>query len=137
MNDETRPDPASWTDEERRAKGKDLGRTLFTGAPRVRRMPAEAERHYQTHLFGDVWQDSTLTFEERSLMTCALLVAQGREFEQKLHFRGARNLGIDRAKLEAMITHVIQYAGWPVGSVGFRALAEVWETMDDEEGSGG
>jgi 4-carboxymuconolactone decarboxylase len=82
------------------------------------------------HLFGDVWQDDRLPVEQRSLLTCAVLVALGRESELRLHLRGARNLGHDRGTLEAMMIHVAHYAGWPVGASGLRTLGEVWDEMD-------
>ena len=84
------------------------------------------------HLFGDVWQRPGLALEERSLLTCAVLIALGREAEQRIHFRGARNLGIPREKLEEVLTHVAHYAGWPVSASGFRVLDEVWKAMDAE-----
>lgn len=118
------------TDEERLGLGRQLAGRLFAGAPAGRRLPPEMTRHTMTHLFGDVWQGEDLTLEERSLLTCTVLVALGREAEQRLHFRGARNLGIERKKLEAMMTHVAHYAGWPVAASGLRVLDEVWEQMD-------
>jgi len=66
------------------------------------------------------------------MITCTVLVALARENEQVLHFRGARNVGIPRAKLEAMITHVAHYAGWPVAVSAFRTLDSVWRAMDAE-----
>jgi 4-carboxymuconolactone decarboxylase len=124
------------TDEERTAKGRELVGRLLAGAPRNRPLPPEMNRHTIGHLFGDVWQGEELALQERSLVTCAVLVALGREPEQRLHFRGARNLGIDREKLEAMITHVAHYAGWPVAVGAHRALAEVWDEMDAQQADG-
>ena len=46
--------------------------------------------------------------------------------EQHVHFLGAKNLGIPRAKMEAMITHVAHYAGWPCAASAFGVLNEVW-----------
>lgn len=120
------------TDDERLARGRELAGRLFAGAPAGRRLPAEMSRHTMAHLFGDVWQGEDLTLEERSLITCAVLVALGREAEQRLHFRGARNLGIERQKLEAMMTHVAHYAGWPVAVSALRVLGDVWEEMDGQ-----
>jgi 4-carboxymuconolactone decarboxylase len=118
------------TDEERFAQGRELAGRLFAGAPAGRRLPPEMARHTMTHLFGDVWQSEGLALEERSLITCTVLVALGRENEQRLHFRAARNLGIERQKLEAMMTHVAHYAGWPVAVSALRVLDEIWEEMD-------
>ena len=87
-------------------------------------------RHTMGHLFGDVWQDERLSIEQRSLLTCTVLVALNREAELRLHIRGARNVGIDRDALEAMMIQVAHYAGWPVGATGLRILDEVWEEMD-------
>ena len=105
------------TDDERFTRGRELAGRLLAGAPPGRRMPPEMTRYTMAHLFGDVWQGEDLALEERSLVTCTVLVALGREPEQRLHFRGARNLGIERSKIEAMITHVAHYAGWPVAAI--------------------
>ncbi len=112
-------------------EGSALAARLFAGrtgpppalSPDLRRFTIE-------HLFGDVWQGTDLDLQERSMITCTVLVALGRESEQLLHFRGARNLGIERKRIEAMITHVAHYAGWPVAISAQRNLAAVWAEMD-------
>ncbi len=86
------------------------------------------------HLFGDVWQGDELEVEQRSLITCAVLATLGRDAELRLHVRGARNLGIERRALEAMMIHVAHYAGWPAGVSALRVLDEVWEEMDAVQG---
>ena len=117
-------------------KGQQLVAKLFGGGgggggvP----MPADFGRYSIEHLFGDVWQGKDLSLQERSLITCTVLVALARENEQRPHFRGARNLGIPRERLEAMITHVAHYAGWPVAASALRVLDEVWTAMDEEAG---
>lgn len=108
-----------------------LGR-LFGDALGGTALPDGFARMTVEHLFGDVWNRPGLAVEERSLITCSVLVALGRENEQRLHFRGARNLGMPREKLEEVITHVAHYAGWPVAVSAFRVLTEVWEAMDAE-----
>jgi len=118
--------------ESKMEKGIGVIMRLFGGAAGAGPLPDEFRRITVEHLFGDVWQGPDLTLEERSLLTCTVLVALAREAEQRLHFRGARNLGIERPKLEAMITHVAHYAGWPVAVSAFRTLEEVWTAMDEE-----
>ncbi len=122
------------SDAERFEAGRELAARLFAGAPRQRRLPLEMVRHTTGHLFGDVWQDDRLELEQRSLVTCALLAALGREAELALHVRGARNLGVSRDTLEAVLIHVAHYAGWPAGVSGLRVLDQVWEDMDAAEG---
>lgn len=122
------------TAEERFTRGRELASKLLAGAPRARPLPAEFMRQTMTNVFGDVWQGDELALEQRSMVTCAVLVALGRENEQRLHFRGARNLGIDRRTLEGVINHVAYYAGWPVAVSAMRTLDEVWEEMDAQAG---
>jgi len=59
-------------------------------------------------------------------------VALNRRDEQKLHFVAARNLGIDRAELEAVITHAAFYAGWPCAVSASHVLNEVWPRGQEE-----
>ena len=111
-------------------KGAEVIERLFGGATRESPLPGEFRRMTVEHLFGDVWQGPELSIEERSLLTCTVLVALGREAEQRLHFRGARNVGIPRGKMEAMITHVAHYAGWPAAVSAFHVLQEVWPAAE-------
>jgi 4-carboxymuconolactone decarboxylase len=113
-------------------KGMAVVRRLFGSAAGGNPLPGDFARFTIEHLFGEVWQGEGLEIEERSLATCAVLIALGREHEQRLHFRGARNLGIPREKLEALVTHVGHYAGWPIAVGAFRVLDEVWAAMDAE-----
>ena len=113
--------------EDKMKKGIELVTKLFTGAAVSGvAMPDKFRGYTMAHLFGDVWQGEELALEERSLVTCVTLVALNREAEQRLHFVGAKNVGIPRAKLESMITHVAHYAGWPNAVTAFRVLDEVW-----------
>jgi 4-carboxymuconolactone decarboxylase len=113
-------------------RGIAIVRRLFGAAAAGAPLPADFGRITVEHLFGGLWSRPGLAIEERSLATCAVLVALGRESEQRLHFRGARNLGIPRAKLDELIMHVAHYAGWPVAVSAFRVLDEVWKAMDAE-----
>ncbi len=118
--------------DERREKGREIVGKLFKGE-RVGDpvpMPKRFRQFTVDHLFGDLWQGEDLALEERSLITCTILVALNREDEMRIHFQGAKNLGIPRAKIEEMITHAAHYAGWPAGVAGFRALGEVWPPED-------
>lgn len=122
-------------DQERFDTGRALAARLFAGAPPGGRLPREMMRHTMGHVFGDLWQDDRLSLQQRSLVTCTILTATGKEAELRLHLRGARNLGIERDALEAMMLHSSHYAGWPTGVAAMRVLDEVWEEMDEAEES--
>ena len=91
-------------------------------------MPFDGDfgRYTIDHLFGDVWQGEELAIEERSLITCTILSALGREAQMRVHFTGAKNLGIPREKMTAMLTHLAHYSGWPTAVTGMKVLDEVW-----------
>lgn len=113
------------------SRGVALAGKLFEGAPGGGAKMSKRFREYtMAHLFGDVWQGSDLDLPERSLVTCVTLIALNRENEQRLHFTGAKNLGVPRAKLEEAITQVAHYAGWPNAVTAFRVLDEVWPAED-------
>ena len=112
--------------DDKAEKGMEILRKLFGEEVGEPQFPDDLRRYTVEHLFGDVWQGEDLAIEERSLITCTVLVATGREAEQRIHFRGARNLGISREKIEALLTHVAHYAGWPVAVSANRNLDEVW-----------
>lgn len=121
------------TDPTKAEKGLELALKLTKGAPPSVGMPEEFTRLTLEHVFGDIWQRPGLELQERSMITVATLVATGREAELRIHLNGALNLGIEREKLEAMLTHIAHYAGWPVAVSGFRVLEEVCAARAPEE----
>lgn len=64
-------------------------------------------------LFGDVWERPELSKRDRSLVTCAILVATGKVDQMNTHFPRAIANGVTREELIEMITHAAFYAGWP------------------------
>ncbi|NKB98384.1 MAG: gamma-carboxymuconolactone decarboxylase [Pseudomonadales bacterium] len=112
---------------DRREKGLAMMATLFgppSGAGNP--MPMPLQRYTTEHLFGDVWQQDDLSLQERSLATCTMLIALNRPEEMRVHFTGAKNIGIEREKLVGVIAHAAHYAGWPNSMAALRALNDVW-----------
>ena len=64
-------------------------------------------------LFGDIWERPQLSKRERSLITCAALVATGKTEQMSFHFPRAIENGVSRDELVELITHLAFYAGWP------------------------
>ncbi|WP_437929264.1 carboxymuconolactone decarboxylase family protein [Sorangium sp. So ce291] len=64
-------------------------------------------------LFGDVWERPQLSARDRSLITCAALVAMGKTEQMAFHFPRALENGVTQDELVEMITHLAFYAGWP------------------------
>jgi 4-carboxymuconolactone decarboxylase len=64
-------------------------------------------------LFGDIWERPQLSKRDRSLVTCAALVATGKTEQMSFHFPRAIENGVTEEELIEMITHLAFYAGWP------------------------
>jgi 4-carboxymuconolactone decarboxylase len=64
-------------------------------------------------LFGDVWERPGLSKRDRSLITCAALVALGKPEQMNSHFPRAIKNGVTQDELIEMITHMAFYSGWP------------------------
>ncbi len=64
-------------------------------------------------LFGDVWERPQLSRRDRSLITCAALVATGKTEQMSFHFPRAIENGVTKEELAELITHLAFYAGWP------------------------
>ncbi len=64
-------------------------------------------------LFGEVWERSPLDKRDRSLVTCAALVAAGRTEQMGFHFPRAVENGVTADELVELVTHLAFYAGWP------------------------
>ncbi len=64
-------------------------------------------------LFGDVWERPQLSKRDRSLVTCAALVALGKTEQMDFHFPTAVENGVTQEELIETITHLAFYAGWP------------------------
>ncbi|WP_054750048.1 carboxymuconolactone decarboxylase family protein [Lacticaseibacillus thailandensis] len=65
-------------------------------------------------LFGEVWaKEDELSARDRSLITCAALMAQGLFPQLEAHMRIAKQNGVTRKEMVALITHLSFYAGWP------------------------
>ena len=78
-------------------------------------------------LFGDVWERKGLSKRDRSLITCATLIALNRTEQQVGHFQRALNNGVTKDELLEVITHLAFYGGWPVAMSGALVAKDVLE----------
>jgi 4-carboxymuconolactone decarboxylase len=64
-------------------------------------------------LFGDIWERPQLSKRDRSMITCAVLVAMGKTDQMNSHFPRALSNGVTQEEIIELITHVAFYGGWP------------------------
>ncbi len=99
------------------------------------RSPAETPLdEFTTHyLYKEIWTRPTLSVPERSMITIAILAAQGRDRELTRHIEGALNIGTSRERINEMMIQVAHYAGWPAGHNGQCIALEQYQQAATEK----
>ncbi len=84
-------------------------------------------------LFGDaVWNDSTLSLRDHSMVTISILLGKGLiDSSFRSHLEMGKRHGITRKEIAALLTQAAFYAGWPNAWAGFRVAKEVWADATD------
>ncbi|MBV8361573.1 MAG: carboxymuconolactone decarboxylase family protein [Deltaproteobacteria bacterium] len=78
-------------------------------------------------LFGDVWERPGLSKRDRSLITCAALVALQRPDQLRIHLQRALDNGVTKDELSELITHLAFYSGWPTAVTAAGIAAEIFD----------
>ena len=78
-------------------------------------------------LFGDVWERPELSKRDRSLITCAALVAMQRPDQLRFHLGRALQNGVTQSELSELITHLAFYSGWPNAMTAATVAKDVFE----------
>lgn len=83
-------------------------------------------------LFGDyVWNDTTLSQHDRSMIVISILLGKGlTDSSFRSHLELGKKHGITRKEIAALLTQAAFYAGWPNAWAGFRQAKEVWADDD-------
>ncbi|MGM9763044.1 MAG: carboxymuconolactone decarboxylase family protein [Candidatus Cryptobacteroides sp.] len=86
-------------------------------------------------LFGDaVWNDSTLSLHDHSMVTISILLGKGLiDSSFRSHLELGKKHGITRSEIAALLTQAAFYAGWPNAWAGFRIAKEVWAEESESE----
>lgn len=82
--------------------------TVYDAVPQFGRLRDEV-------LYADVWNQPELTKRDRSLVTCAVLAALGKNAELAHHMTVAVQNGVTADELRGLVVQVAFYAGWPCG----------------------
>ena len=84
--------------------------------------------HYNDDiLFGENWNNGDIDLKTRCIITVVALMSTGMtDSSLKYHLENAKNAGVTKEEIAAVITHVAFYAGWPKGWAVFNMAKEVW-----------
>ena len=84
-------------------------------------------------LFGEVWNEETIDVKTKCIITVVSLMASGiTDSSLSYHLQNAKNNGVTRAEIAAIITHATMYVGWPKGWAVFRLAKEIWNEPEPE-----
>ena len=82
-------------------------------------------------LFGEVWNEDALDLKTKCIITVVSLMASGiTDSSLGYHLQNAKNNGVTKAEIAAVITHATMYTGWPKGWAVFRLAKEIWNEDD-------
>ncbi|EMN4785549.1 4-carboxymuconolactone decarboxylase [Acinetobacter baumannii] len=84
------------------------------------------------YAWGEVWSRPGLPRHTRSLVTIAILLALGREDEQRMHLRACFNNGVTKEDLKELILHSSLYAGLPAANAAMHMAEEVFKELGIE-----
>ena len=86
-------------------------------------------------LFGENWNNTDIDLKTRCIITVVSLVSQGIvDSSLKYHLQNAKNNGVTKSEIAAILTHNAFYAGWPKAWAAFNLAKEVWsEDVNDKD----
>ena len=118
------------TDEERRAKGREILKKLGRDTGKKGKGEDEAfdefaEMTLET-IWGGLYAREGMSLRDRELITMAVAIATGADFDRLYHhFKNAHLLGITDQEIREMIYTTMFYAGWPKGASAIRSFNRV------------
>ena len=78
-------------------------------------------------LFGEVWNEEAIDVKTKCIITVVSLMSSGiTDTSLQYHLINAKNHGVTKEEIAAIITHATMYVGWPKGWAVFRLAKEVW-----------
>ena len=82
-------------------------------------------------LFGEVWNEAAIDVKTKCIITVVSLMASGiTDSSLGYHLQNAKNNGVTKAEIAAIITHATMYVGWPKGWAVFRLAKEIWNEAE-------
>lgn len=82
--------------------------------------------------FGDIWTRDGLDKRTRRVITLTAIAVLGRTPMLESHIRGALAQGFSQREILEVFTHLIAYAGFPVGLSSVLVAEKVFKEIDAE-----
>jgi 4-carboxymuconolactone decarboxylase len=96
-------------------------------APKEAKVVAPRFAKYTDELvYGEIWERPGLSMRDKSMLTCAVLIALNRAAFLPFHARRALDNGLTARELSEIVTQLAVYCGWPMASAAVVELAPVY-----------
>ncbi|MCD8055866.1 MAG: carboxymuconolactone decarboxylase family protein [Clostridiales bacterium] len=91
--------------------------------------------HYNDDiLFGENWNSGGIDLKTRTIVTVtALMSSRITDSSLGYHLKNAKNAGVTREEIAALITHAAFYVGWPKGWAAFNMAKEIWTETESSD----
>ena len=91
---------------------------------------AEFQELITRYAWGEIWTRPGLPRQTRSLLTIAMMVAQNRTEELRMHLRAAIGNGVSRDEIKEVLLQCAIYCGVPAANGAFHLAQSVFEELD-------
>lgn len=82
-------------------------------------------------LFGENWNNRDIDRKTRCIVTVVTLMTLGlTDSSMTYHLQNAKNNGVTKEEIAAIVTHTAFYSGWPKAWAVFRLAKEVWKEQE-------
>ncbi|MCB4950476.1 carboxymuconolactone decarboxylase family protein [Streptococcus mutans] len=79
-------------------------------------------------LFGENWNNQDIDLKMRCIITVVALMSSGvTDSSLVYHLQNAKNNGVSKKEIAAIITYAAFYVGWPKAWAVFNLAKDVWE----------
>ncbi|MFM1623381.1 carboxymuconolactone decarboxylase family protein [Streptococcus mutans] len=84
-------------------------------------------------LFGKNWNNQDIDLKMRCIITVVALMSSGvTDSSLVYHLQNAKNNGVSKKEIAAIITHAAFYVGWPKSWAVFNLAKDVWEEKSNK-----
>ena len=90
---------------------------------------ADFQEFITRYAWGEIWDRPGLDHKTRSLLTLAILVAEGKDEELQMHVRAAVTNGVTVEEIKEVFMHAAIYCGLPSANQAFKLATPVLKEL--------
>lgn len=114
--------------QQKQYKEENVGKiTQTAGRVQLGEFAPEFAHYNDDVLFGENWNNQDIDLKTRSIITVVSLMSMGiTDSSLTHHLQNAKNNGVTKSEIAAIITHNAFYAGWPKAWAVFNIAKTIW-----------